>query len=284
MPAPTSSPRPGAHPAAASAEPGAGLTGQLVLHTPLGAVLTDARIRLLEAIGEVGSLNRAAKQVPLSYKAAWDALDAMNALAPQPLVVRSTGGKGGGGTQLTDYARSLIGLYRAMQSSQQGVLDRLPTLPEATPLPEMRTLVRKLSMKTSARNQFAGRVMHLSDRGGLVDVGLDLGEGDHLTATITPESAADMGLQLGTELHALIKAPWVGVRLNAPRPQPDRNALAGTVVALRTGARHIGCTLRLPSGRELHAVVLPVVASQLQPGQPAWAVFPSESVVLVSFA
>ena len=71
------------------------LTGRLTLQTPLGAVLSESRIRLLEAIDRCGSLNRAAREVPLSYKAAWEALDTMNRLAPEPLVERLTGGRGG---------------------------------------------------------------------------------------------------------------------------------------------------------------------------------------------
>jgi molybdate transport system regulatory protein len=35
-------------------------------------------VRLLEAIDLYGSISQAAKHVPLSYKAAWDAVDAMN--------------------------------------------------------------------------------------------------------------------------------------------------------------------------------------------------------------
>lgn len=287
------------------APPGSALlTGHLSLQTPLGGVLTDQRVRLLEAIHEVGSLNRAARQVPLSYKAAWDALDTMNALSPQPLVERSTGGKGGGGTRLTDYAHQLIRLYRAMQSSQQGVLDRLPELPPEGDMPQLRTLVRQLTMRTSARNQFAGRIAALADRGGLVDVVLALdtpgrlappdaagstgGAGsagaDRITATITPESAAEMALRLGDALHALIKAPWVSVSPDEPAASPDHNRLPGRVLALRPGSLHTGCTLQLPSGRVIHAVVPDTLAARLPPGAAAWAVFPSESVVLVSFA
>ena len=101
------------------------LTGRLTLQTPLGAVLSESRIRLLEAIDRCGSLNRAAREVPLSYKAAWEALDTMNRLAPEPLVERLTGGRGGGGTRLTGYARQLVRLHRAMESSQQDILDRI---------------------------------------------------------------------------------------------------------------------------------------------------------------
>ena len=71
-----------------------------------------SRIGLLAAIGETGSITSAAKAVGMSYKGAWDAVDTMNNLAGEPLVVRSTGGKGGGGTTLTPRALKLIDTFR----------------------------------------------------------------------------------------------------------------------------------------------------------------------------
>lgn len=265
------------------------LTGHLSLETPLGAVLSDSRIRLLEAIHQHGSLNRAAREVPLSYKAAWDALDSMNQHSPKPLVVRSTGGAGGGGTQLTDYAHQLVALYRAMESSQQDVLNRLPTLPPEGDAPALRTLIRRMTMRSSARNQYACEVAALNDRGGLVDVVLNLLDaqgamGECIVATITPESARSMGLALGSTLYALIKAPWVSVLAKAPRATAGRNVLGGQVAELRPGRAHWGVGLQLPSGQRLEANVLASAAKGLQTGQRAWGCFDSDSVVLVSFA
>ena len=268
------------------------LTGRIALETPLGGLLTDSRIRLLEAIERCGSLNRAAREVPLSYKAAWDALDAMNQRSPEPLVHRATGGAGGGGTVLTDYARQLVTLYRAMESSQQDVLDRLPArhLPEGD-APALRTLIRRMSMRSSARNQYACQVAGLAERGGRVEVSLDLllpepasGVGERIVATITSESAREMGLAPGSELYALIKAPWVEVHGRAPKAQPGRNRLAGTVAELRPGSRHWGVALALPSGLMLQASIAAERAGALRPGQPAWGQFDGDSAVLVSFA
>lgn len=280
MTPPSSSSAPVAGPA------GPSLTGHLSLQTPLGGVLTDQRVRLLEAIDRVGSLNRAAKEVPLSYKAAWDALDSMNTLAPEPLVLRSVGGAGGGGTRLTDYARQLIHLYRAMQSSQQDVLNRLPTLDAVSgdaDAAQLRTLIRRMTMKTSARNQFAGTIVALTDRQGLVDVVLALGPQDRITATITPEAAQDMGLRLGDELFALVKAPGVSVSRQAPTEQAGLNILSGRLAALRATQRHVGCSVVRPSGLRIQAVMTDEWAAECHPEQAVWAVFPSDSVVLVSF-
>jgi molybdate transport system regulatory protein len=101
------------------------LHGKLSLDAAMGAFLGDTRIRLLEAIAQRGSISQAAKAVPLSYKAAWDAIDAMNNLAPKPLVIRTTGGKHGGGTELTTYGRRLIAFYRALEEEHRAALARL---------------------------------------------------------------------------------------------------------------------------------------------------------------
>ena len=266
------------------------LTGRLTLQTPLGAVLSESRIRLLEAIDRCGSLNRAAREVPLSYKAAWEALDTMNRLAPEPLVERLTGGRGGGGTRLTGYARQLVRLHRAMESSQQDILDRIGPVPDDVDAPTLRGLIRRLGMRTSARNQFATRVTALSERGGLVDVRLQLGDaeaaasGPTLLATITPESAELLGLAPGREVWALVKAPAVRLVVRpARRPPPGRNQLAGRVVQLRPGATRTAVTLDLGGGEALHAAVPAQAATALQPGDAAWAVFDGDQVVLLTF-
>ena len=96
----------------------------LSLESSVGAELTQTRIRLLEAIAATGSISQAAKRVPLSYKAAWDAVDQINNLSAQPLVARSTGGSGGGGTRLTAYGQRVVAFYRALEQHYQSTLDQ----------------------------------------------------------------------------------------------------------------------------------------------------------------
>lgn len=266
------------------------LVGKIAFETADGGHMGEARIRLLEAIAQHGSLSRAAKDVPLSYKAAWDALDAMNRQAERPLVVRTTGGKHGGGTQLTDHGRQIIALYRAMESSQQDILNQLAAMPaagaEAHANQSLRTLIRRLSVKTSARNQFMGRVVALEDAGGLVHVNLALDGGDEMTATITPESVKSMGLTIGSEAYALIKAPWVALSGKAPKRSPTRNVFAGTVDALKPGKTSVQVTVVTPRGRTVAAAISHDQAKDWRPakGQPAWASFAADSVILATFS
>jgi molybdate transport system regulatory protein len=74
----------------------------------------------LEAIARHGSILRAAKEVPLTYKAAWDAVVAMNLSAGQPMVARA-----GNGSGLTDHGRHLVALYRTLDADTQSALDNL---------------------------------------------------------------------------------------------------------------------------------------------------------------
>ena len=77
------------------------------------------RVRLLKEIKECGSINQAAKNAKVSYKSAWDHLEAMNKISPKPLLERNIGGKNGGGTSLTTYAERLLQLYDLLEQTQE---------------------------------------------------------------------------------------------------------------------------------------------------------------------
>lgn len=78
------------------------------LETEHGILLGQGRLKLLLAIKEYGSINKAAKSIGMSYKKAWKLIDQINLNAPQAVVQKSTGGKGGGGTSITSFGLSLI--------------------------------------------------------------------------------------------------------------------------------------------------------------------------------
>ena len=264
------------------------LVGRIAFETPAGALLGDTRIRLLEAIAVHGSLTRAAKDVPLSYKAAWDALDAINNLAPQPLVVRSTGGRHGGGTQLTDAGRRMVALYRALESSQQDVLDRVDSS-EARAAADagmpLRSVLRRLAMKTSARNQFVGRVRTIRVASGSAAVELALDGGEGLVAAVTPESVETLGLAAGVQVHALVKAPSVSVTMAAPRARAGMNIYEGEIATLQRAAERTRLTLATTGGRTIAASMPAGAASRaaLRLHARAWARFAADSVILVTF-
>ncbi|MBP6901999.1 MAG: TOBE domain-containing protein [Burkholderiaceae bacterium] len=261
------------------------LTGRLEVDTELGAFLGDTRVRLLEAIARCGSISQAAKQVPLSYKAAWDAVDAMNNLAEQPLVERSTGGRAGGGTKLTPHGQRVIAMYRAVEAEYQAALDRLAQRFADLPVgdrPSFQRLLRRMSVRTSARNQFLGTVSGLREGPVDYEVRVRLDPALELVAVVTRESAEQLGLRLGSEVIALVKASSLLIVTDPALRISARNQLWGTVARIVDGPVNAEVTLDLGAGRTAVAVLTreAVAALGLEPGRRASAAFKVSSVIL----
>lgn len=261
------------------------LQGKLGVDTAMGAFLGDTRIKLLEAIDVHGSISQAAKAVPLSYKAAWDAIDAMNNLAPEPLVSTATGGKHGGGTALTDYGRRLIAFYRALDEEYQAAVARLSERLDsgAGNIESFRDVIKRMSMKSSARNQFAGPIVDL--KVGIVDceVRLRLGKGLDLTAIITRESAENMALAVGKEVVAFVKASSIMLMLDADARVSARNRFCGKITRIHEGPVNAEVTITLPGGRHVVTAVIThesLKNMELKVGGKACAVFKAPSVFL----
>ena len=72
----------------------------------------DGKLRWLECIDETGSLRAAAQALAMSYRGLWGRLRAAEQRLGFRLIVRRTGGAGGGGVQLTEEGRALVALYR----------------------------------------------------------------------------------------------------------------------------------------------------------------------------
>jgi len=87
-------------------------------------LLGEGRVQLLKAIDDTGSLSQAAKSLNISYKKAWDLIDSVNKSAKEPLTITSTGGKGGGGAELTQYGKSLISAFDNINKNCWEFLDQ----------------------------------------------------------------------------------------------------------------------------------------------------------------
>ncbi len=264
------------------------LVGKLTVDTEFGTFLGDTRIRLLESIDRYGSISQAAKAVPLSYKAAWDAVDAMNNLAEAPLVERSVGGKHGGGTRITEYGRRVIAMYRAVEQEYQQAIERLSSrLGEGgeTNVRQFQTLLRRMSMRTSARNQFVGTVAGLREGEVSFEVRVRLDDANEVVAVITRASAESLELGIGTEVHAFVKAPSVLIITDPHTRTTARNHLWGEVSAIHEGPVSSEVTITLPSGRNITSVVThdSIGNLDLQVGSVACAVFQATSVILAVF-
>ena len=211
------------------------------------------RIALLEGLAQHGSISKAARAIPLSYKAAWDAVDTMNNLAEKPLVIRATGGQHGGGTQLTEYGQQLIQLYRQLETGQQRVLARMQA--EIHDADRLNDLLKAIAMKTSARNQLRGTIKSIRKGAVNADVVLDLGDGLEIFANITNEAITELALKRGREAIALIKSSFVLLSPDADIRISASNRLPGKVASITTGAVNSEVKLQLAGTRTLIAIV-----------------------------
>lgn len=196
---------------------------------------------------------RRPRAMGMSYKAAWQAVEAMNNLSELPVVERQTGGKHGGGTRLTTYGRRLVVAYRGLEKEREKVLAALGKIMDD--FEQYYQLIRRFDMKTSARNQFLGKVINVKHGPISAEVTLDIGGGDVLTAVITNDSAEQLALQPGAEAYALIKAPWVIVTTEEGIRTSARNNLRGTVVRCQEGAINAEIVIELPGGKLVVATV-----------------------------
>jgi molybdate transport system regulatory protein len=89
-----------------------------------------------------------------------------------------------------------------------------------------------MSMKTSARNQFAGPIVAIKE--GVVDteVTMELAPQLELTAIVTRESAENMGLHVGRDVLAFVKASSILLLVGEDGRISARNRFAGTITRI----------------------------------------------------
>lgn len=222
------------------------------LNTPVGEI-SPRRLALLAAIGETGSISAAAKVVGITYKAAWDAVDAMNNLAGDLLVSAQHGGRGGGGAVLTDAGQKVVDDLARMQQLQSAFMAQLGA---AGGLDKSFELMRKLSMKSSARNVLSGMVETVNHGGVNAEVNIRLRGGDSLHAIVTCDSAKELELAPGREVQALIKASWIILTGSDDAFRTSaRNRLCGKVHRIVEGEINAEIVVALNGGSTIAAII-----------------------------
>lgn len=257
-----------------------GLQGQVWITAGEQSMGGHGRIHLLSKIAELGSISQAAKSIKMSYKSAWDAVDHMNNLAGEPLLHRISGGKGGGSTTLTERGKQLITNFQRIEQIHQRFLQELSQ--ETGNIIDDLFVLKRLSMKTSARNQFFGTVKSIQV-GAINDaIEIAVAGGQTVVATVTRESTQELDLDVGREVFALIKASSIilvseaeDVRFSA------RNQFAGTVARIQTGA--VNSEVVVSVGDSTLAVIITndsAKSLELKEGSPVTAIFKASSVIV----
>lgn len=137
-------------------------------------------------------------------------------------------------------------------------------------------------MKTSARNQFFGTVSRVQHGAVNDEIELTTAGGQQIVAIITHASTERLGLQLGSEIVALIKASSIILVTEDNVQFSTRNCLSGVVSAIHLGAVNTEVVVDLPNGGAIVAIVT-LESSQtlgLAVGKPVMAIFKASSVIL----
>ena len=263
---------------------------KLNLSADIGQFLNDNRIRLLDAIDVHGSLSAAAKSLPMSYKAAWDALNSMNNISNQELVIRSTGGKNGGGTILTPYAKKLISLYKAMEIEYQKNLEQLQRAlvdtPEVKEINDFRQLMTRINFKSSARNQLLGTVTSVTVGAVNVIVELKVSDQINIIAAVTKDSAEALDIKFGQELLALVKSSQMILHREDDLKLSVSNQLKGSINRIHPGAVCSDITVALSEHKSLSVTITEQSRTKLdlQLNQPITVCFNASAVTLCRYS
>jgi len=73
------------------------------------------RAELIARIDRSGSISAAARAMGMSYRRAWQLVDAINESFREPVVLTAVGGKRGGGAVVTAFGKQLVERYRSME-------------------------------------------------------------------------------------------------------------------------------------------------------------------------
>lgn len=237
------------------------------------------RIKLLEAVAAHGSISSAARAAGFSYKAAWDAVTAINNLLPRPACVTKAGGRHGGGAEVTEEGRRLIAAFHRLEER----LSRISAMIAEEGLTRDEDfLVWNIGATISARNIFRAEVVSVRKWPVDVEVTLRVSDKDTIFAIVTNEAAEQLKLAPGRAALAIVKAPFVALAPAQDSPEGARNCFRG-VIARRIDAER-NCEILLDIGFEkTMTAVAPREKTEkmgLKEGDAAVATFDPSNVIL----
>jgi molybdate transport system regulatory protein len=80
------------------------------------------KAELVARIAETGSISAAARAMGMSYRRAWQLVEALNAAYKEPVVITAIGGSRGGGARVTAFGRRLTARFHAMEDKASAAI------------------------------------------------------------------------------------------------------------------------------------------------------------------
>lgn len=264
---------------------------QLLIECDGRELLGPAQFELLRQLAIGGSITAAAQALNISYRTAWTMIENLNNLAGTALVERTKGGSGGGGgAHLTATGERLMAAYKDYQQRQQQYLafmteqqfNAAGVADQSQDAQHYLTMLRRLTLQTSARNQLAAEVVGSRKSGPQVVLQLQLGNGQRIRSRLSQQSVDQLGLQKGSTVIAIFKASAVVVVPSDAVLPIDFNRLEGLIDSVEEEAGRTQIALDISGGLSVHGLhETAPEQSDWQLGQAAMAVF-DPSVVLIA--
>jgi len=244
-------------------------------------LIGNGRVELLERIDEQGSISKASKSMKMSYKAAWDMVDAMNNLSDEPLVQKVTGGKNGGGTQVTQAGKNLIKSFKKFKEFYNQLLNSVDG--NEIENDNHLSLIRKLHMKSSSKNLISGDIKEINQGEYNTKVEVKVSEDLSLYSIIPTSSFLDMKLKLDEKVFALIQESSIMIALNNPEGISARNIIKSTISALKTDA--VSTEIKLSIGKNTLTSAISNDSHEqlgLKIGQEIYAIIKATDIVITT--
>jgi len=80
------------------------------------------KAELIERIAQMGSISAAGRAMGMSYRRAWQLVEALNRSFRAPVIVTAVGGERGGGARVTAYGVRLAARFRAMEGKASAAI------------------------------------------------------------------------------------------------------------------------------------------------------------------
>ncbi len=242
--------------------------------------LLEKRIDLLFAIQKEGSISKAAKVVPMSYKSAWEAVDSMNNLSPTPIVQKETGGKGGGGTKLTTYGENLLKTYQVLKKEQEKFLENLTNMTDM----DTGTLktIKRFAMQISARNQIQGIVKEVILGDVNANVILIPKSGHEIFSNISKNSVINMDIKEGAQMVAIFKSSNVLLTTSNDITISGRNKIKGIIKDIHEDAVNSEVTIDIGDNETITSVITveAIKELKLEIGTEVTAIIKSSDIMI----
>jgi molybdate transport system regulatory protein len=173
------------------------LSGKIWIEHKGKPLIGKGGAEILAGIAKERSISKAAEAIGMSYRYVWNYINKIEKTIGEQIVETYKGGKaGGGGAELTALGQSLLEEYQRVEGYMSEVLAD-------------KEYWEVLGLKISARNQLKGKVVSIEKDGITAKVKVEIKAPAVITAVITKEAVEDLGVKVGDEVSAVVKATEV---------------------------------------------------------------------------